>query len=145
MNISQKGIDLIKISEGFMPLKYDDCGYPAIGYGHRILPTETIPDKISLQEALDLLKQDIKLAENCINKRVKVPLTQGQFDSLVSLIFNWGTGKFTKSEGLKKLNEGDYDGALVEFQEVVRSNGKIIDGLVKRRAAEAALWNENYK
>lgn len=142
MKISQNGIDFIKSFESFRPETYI-CprGYPTIGWGHRIQPGEKFPPRMSLQEALDLLKQDIEDSENAIYRGVKVVLTQGQFDALVSLIFNWGTGNFSRSEGLEKLNKGDYEGAFEEFQEVIYVNRKPSRGLKRRRLAEADFWH----
>lgn len=152
MKISQKGIDFLKEAEGFEPKEYI-CpgGEKTIGYGHVLrkgtqhTPGETYPNGISKVKAETLLLKDIEACEITINKRVKVKLTQGQFDALVSLIFNWGTANFIKSEGLKKLNKGDYTGALKEFSEVTRTRGRILNGLVKRREKEAEMWNEEPK
>ena len=73
---------------------------------------------------------------------VKVPLTQGQFDALVSFAFNCGAGNLKKSSLLKKLNAGDYDGARASFDLYTRSKGKVLRGLMRRRDAEQALWGD---
>lgn len=142
MKISQKGLDFIKSFESFSAETYI-CprGYPTIGWGHRIQAGEKFPQKMSLEEAQELLKQDIEDSENAIYRGVKVGLTQGQFDALVSLIFNWGTGNFSRSEGLEKLNKGDFAGAFEEFQEVINVNRKPSRGLKRRRLAEAEFWH----
>lgn len=105
MRISQNGLDLIKKSESFAPLPYIcPAGKLTIGYGHCILPHESFT-KITEKDAEEILRKDAAIAENCINKAVKVPLTQNQFDALVSFIFNVGCAAFLKSTLLRKLNE----------------------------------------
>ena len=79
-------------------------------------------------------------AEAAINGRVTVPLTQPQFDALVSFVFNVGAGAFRKSTLLKKLNAGDYAEATAEFPRWVKGGGKTLPGLVVRRAAEMLLF-----
>jgi lysozyme len=73
-------------------------------------------------------------------------LTQGQYDALVSLVYNWGGGNFLRSLGLKCLNNSDYTRAAEEFfskeNGVVRVGGKILTGLVKRRQAELEMWKK---
>jgi lysozyme len=70
----------------------------------------------------------------------KVPLKQHQFDALVSFAYNVGVGNLRSSTLLRKLNAGDYDGAALEFHRWNRSKGKVLPGLVRRRAAEALLF-----
>jgi lysozyme len=142
MKISLEGLDLIKKYEGFSPKKYlCPAGKSTIGYGHVIRPNENYIF-ITKQQAESLLRQDVEIAENTINDSVKVPLTQSQFDSLVSLVYNWGGHNFLRSEGLEKINKKDYNGAIEEFSEVNEIHGKISKGLVNRRMAEANLFNK---
>lgn len=151
MKISNKGINLIKKYEGFSNKSYKcPADKITIGYGHVILPKEkNLPEfkePITEEFAEELLYSDIKFAENAVNEYVLIPLTQGQFDALVSLVFNWGVYNFSLSKGLKKLNQKDYDGASIEFFDkekgVVKLNGKIVKGLVNRRATELELWKD---
>ena len=144
MKVSEQGFDLIREFEGFKSIPYlCHAGKLTIGYGH------VINDKdrniiIDRDDAILLLKNDIKDIENTIDSLVKVSITQGQFDALASLIYNWGTGKFKSSLGLQKLNTGDYKAAADEFfsktKGVVTVNGKFSSGLYRRRQAEEALW-----
>ena len=145
MKISPQGIDLIKKYEGFSAKKYlCPAGYSTIGYGHRVMPWDTY-NSITENQAEQFLYQDVENAEDTVNKFVKVPLTQHQFDALVSIVYNWGSGNFLRSEGLEKINQKDYDGAIQEFLEVNKIHGKISKGLVNRRLAEANLFNDkNY-
>lgn len=141
MNISAQGLDFIKSYEAFVATPYDDgYGYLTIGYGHRIKPGERFT-RLSHEEALQLLAQDVAWAEDAVNSRVRVPLTQSQFDALVSLIFNWGAGNFAASTHLQKLNAGDYVGAAQRISEhPITSNGRVSNGLIRRRAAESRMF-----
>ncbi len=149
MKTSVKGLDLIKQFEGFRDYVYTCVsGNRTIGYGHVIDPklvalTKASPP-ITIEKAEQLLKDDVREAENAINSSVKVTLSQGQFDALVSLIYNWGAYNFKISKGLRKLNAGDYSGAAVEFfgkvKGVVIVDGKFSNGLYRRRKAELELW-----
>lgn len=142
MKISSKGLELIKKYEGFSSGKYlCPAGKATLGYGHVIQSGETYTN-LTEKEALELLDQDADIAENTVNNLVKAPLNQNQFDALVSLVYNWGSGHFFHSLGLRKLNNKDYDGAIAEFSKINQANGKILTGLVNRRVAEANLFNE---
>lgn len=142
MKISLEGIDLIKKYEGFFRKKYlCPAGFPTIGYGHRIAPWDTYTS-ITKKQAEKFLYQDIEDSEEIVNRFVTVPLTQHQFDSIVSLVYNWGSDNFLRSEGLEKINKKDYDGAIKEFSEVNKIHGKISKGLVNRRLTEANLFNK---
>jgi len=72
---------------------------------------------------------------------ITVPLTQHQFDALVDWTFNEGSGNLASSTLLRKLNDGDYAGADAEFARWVRGGGRVLPGLVKRRALEATWFN----
>ncbi len=141
MKISKQGIDLIRRFEGCSTNVYKDAaGFNTIGIGHKIKKGE-IFGTLTLQEAEDLLKKDIHLAEDAITTLVKKPLKQCQFDALCSFVFNLGSGEFTTSTLLKEINTGNYDGAAKEFKRWDYSKGKVLDGLTKRRAAEALLFS----
>lgn len=144
MKVSEQGFDLIREFEGFKSIPYlCPAGKLTIGYGHVINDNDR-NIIINRDNAILLLKNDIKDIEHTINSLVKVRLTQGQFDALASLIYNWGAGKFKSSTGLQKLNTGDYKTAADEFfsktKGVVTVNGKFSSGLYRRRQAEEALW-----
>lgn len=148
MRISKKGIDLIKEFEGWSAIPYIcSAGKKTIGYGHVMLPGENWT-RLTTEEGLKLLDDDLDKFEAGVNKLVKVPLTQGQFDALVSFAFNVGLDDDldTKAEGLgdstllKKVNAQDFDGAANEFGKWVFAAGKKLNGLVNRRAAEAKMF-----
>lgn len=142
MEISSGGLDFIKRQEGFVDHVYDDgFGTLHIGYGHRIRPGETFPAKITPDEGLALLAQDTQAAQNKVNSSVKVPLSQQQFDALVSLVFNWGEGNWQKSSHLKYLNAGDYERTAQRISEhPITSRGRVSTALVNRRRQEAAIF-----
>lgn len=141
MQTSAAGIDLIKRYEGFGAKRYIcPAGLPTIGYGHVILAGEKFPAVMTKTQAEKLLALDLKKYEAPVNKLVRVPLTQGQFDALVSFVYNIGAGKFQSSTLLKMLNLGDYAGARGQFMRWNKANGQVLAGLTARRAAEANLF-----
>jgi len=139
MVTSQDGIELIKDFEKFRPNAYPDAGRWAIGYGHTagVQPGDTCTQ----QEAEDFLRLDLEETERYVYGVVQVPLSQHQFDAIVSLTFNMGIGNLMKSDVLRMLNRKNYDGACRQFARHNRSEGEVMDGLIRRRAAEMALWN----
>lgn len=139
MTTSNEGLALIKKYEG-LRLKAYKC--PAdvwtIGYGHTRGVTEgmIITEKI----ANTLLKEDVRPIETELNG-LNLNLRQGQFDALVSFIFNLGIGAFNRSTLKKKILSGAPDTEIVaEFKKWNKAGGKVLQGLVKRRAEEAATW-----
>ena len=140
MNISQKGIDLIKNFEGCRLTAYRcPANILTIGYGHTGSDVST-GQKITQEQAEKLLKSDLLVHCNNVSRLVKVPLTQNQFDALVSFEFNVGYGNFASSTMLKLLNQKKYREAAAQFDRWVYANGKVLAGLVKRRAAEKTLF-----
>lgn len=141
MKTSSNGIELIKKYEGFRANAYKcPAGKWTIGYGHT--RTASIGQTITEIDAEELLKSDLGVSEWAVNHYVKVPLNQNQFDALVSFVFNVGYGNFKKSTLLKLLNQGNYEVARKEFYKWRKGGGKVLPGLVKRRAAEAELFGK---
>lgn len=143
MVLSDNGLQLVKDSEGFRSKAYQDTGGVwTVGYGTtRINGRPVIKfDTVDELYAVVLLKADVASATNTVNRLVKVPLTQNQFDALVDFVYNLGEGQFSKSTLLKKLNLKDYVGAAEEFPKWVFDNGKVQPGLVTRRAKERSLF-----
>lgn len=140
MNISQKGIDLIKNFEGCRLTAYRcPANILTIGYGHTGSDVSA-GQKITQEQAEKLLKSDLLVHCNNVSRLVKVPLTQNQFDALVSFEFNVGYGNFASSTMLKLLNQKKYREAAAQFDRWVYANRKVLAGLVKRRAAEKTLF-----
>lgn len=139
MQISKAGLDLIKKFEGLY-LKAYRCpaGVPTIGYGHTA--GVAMGQTITQQQADDYLRRDVRQFERAVARLVTVPLTQGQFDALVSFAFNLGEGALAQSTLLRLLNAGDYAGAAAQFDRWNKAGGRVLPGLVRRRAAERALF-----
>jgi lysozyme len=93
------------------------------------------------QQVIDLLSQDVKPAEQAVNNGAKVPLSQNQFDALVSFTFNVGTGAFNGSTLLKVLNQKQYADVPTQLLRWTRAGGQVVQGLVNRRQNEIKLWN----
>ena len=146
MKISSNGIELIKQFEGLSLKPYlDAVNIPTIGFGNTYYPDGkkvTLQDKeITEEKAFEILEYIAnKDFGSNINKVVKVPLNQNQFDSLVSFSYNIGTKNFNWSTLLKKLNLSDYQGSSLEFARWNKSGEKVLSGLVKRRLAEKELF-----
>lgn len=140
MRTSQTGIDLIKRFEGFSPVAYlCPAGVWTIGYGHTAGVHEG--DSIDGDTAEDYLREDLTSAEGAVEKYVKVPLKQWQFDALVSFTFNLGAGNLYSSTLLKKVNRNPDDPSIrQEFEKWVYADGRVLQGLVERRKAEADMY-----
>lgn len=98
---------------------------------------------ITAAQSDEILSRDLKLFENAVSKAVKVPLTQNEFDALVSLAFNIGGGAFSKSTLVKKLNNGDRKGAADAFLSWNKADGRTLKGLTTRRQAERKQFLSN--
>ena len=146
MEISNKGLDLIKNFEGFYSKPYlDPIGIPTIGYGATYYPNKvkvTMKDEaISKEYATELLKVMLVSYENDVKRLVKSKLTQVQFDALVSFTYNLGSVNLGKSTLLKKVNANPNDKTIRdEFLEWNKAGGKVFNGLTRRRNAEANLY-----
>ncbi|CAI1880000.1 lysozyme [Serratia fonticola] len=142
MQISNQGRNLIKGFERLELKAYPDPGTGdkpwTIGWGH----TKGVKPgvRITEQQAEAFLSEDLAVFELTVNSAVKVPVTQSQFDALVSLAFNIGGANFAVSTLVKKLNAGDPRGAADQFPRWKFANGKEMRGLVRRRAAERELF-----
>lgn len=158
MILGPLGLALIKEFETCSLTPYDDgYGFLTIGWGHLIRQSDPFPDPISQYTADCLLVKDCAEAEGIVNQEVTVPLTQYQFDALVSFVFNVGPGRMDMhdlpgkdgfvrlrsgepSTMLRKLNNGDYMGAAAEFTRWTKSGGVESRGLLRRRQRERGLF-----
>jgi lysozyme len=118
----------------------DAAGLPTIGYGHRLLHAESFPSGIDEPQAAEILASDVGETEQAVQRLVKVPLTQGQFDALVDFCFNLGAGRLASSTLLKCLNAGRYDDAAEQLSLWDHAGGHEIASLMARREAEVELW-----
>lgn len=144
MSVSAKGIDLICSFEGLRLTAYDDgVGVWTIGFGTIKYPNGVRVkrgDTCTLEQAKSYMKYDLIEFEHTVNSLAKVLLNQNQFDALVSLTYNIGSGAFKSSTLLKKLNASDYKGAADQFDVWVNAGGKRMQGLANRRAKEKSLF-----
>ena len=141
MKLSVAGLELLKRSEGFRNHVYlDVAGIPTIGYGHRLLHSDSFSNGIDEPQAANLLASDVRDAEQAVERLVKVPLSQGQFDALVDFVFNLGMGRLAGSTLLKDLNAGRYDDAAEQLLLWDHAAGKELPALKARREAEVELW-----
>lgn len=143
MKPSDNVVQTIKKHEGFAAKITDDVGHPMIGYGCDLSTVEAKKYEgrtISEVEAVSLLLSRLTPVVDFLNKIVKVPLTQNQFDALCDLVYNIGSGNFSKSTLLRKLNAKDYTGAAEEFVKWNMAGGKVLSGLTKRREEEKNLF-----
>lgn len=142
MKLSQKGIELIKQFEGYSSKAYPDPatgGVPwTIGYGttRGVKPGMVI----TAEQAEKMLRDDVAKFESGVSSLITAPTTQGQFDAMVSLAYNIGLGNFGKSTLLKKHNARCYTCAADQFRVWNRANGKVMNGLTRRRAAERQVY-----
>ena len=156
MNVSPKAIEMIKHHEGVRQKPYQ-C--PArlwtIGVGHVMYPEQgklkiddrnafqTRPEDMrtySMEEVNAILRADLARFEKGVATYCPVPLTQGQFDALVSFSFNVGLGTLQRSTMRQKVIRGDMAGAAEELLKYCMAGGKVLKGLQKRRIDERALF-----
>lgn len=148
--VSENGLNLVKKFEGLHKITDDGdvrayrcpAGKWTIGYGH----TRGVKSglRVSVDECEKMLMEDLHEAGNAVRSAVSVPLSQHQYDALVSFVFNLGAGNFRSSTLLKKLNKGLYEEipAQILRWNKARVDGQLTElrGLTRRRTAEAALW-----
>lgn len=146
MKLSEEGLRLIKSFEGYHTrLKDGSCaaylcpaGVATIGYGC------TVGVNLGMvwteQQAEDALAKEVSRFEDAVNRLVTVPINQNEFDALVSFAYNCGEGALAKSSILRRLNKGDMAGAAQAFHLWNKGGGRVLPGLVSRRAREAALF-----
>ena len=142
-HITQAGLDLIKRFEGFSPTIYTcPAGYTTIGYGHLVRDRERdrFAGGISREEAEEQLKQDVLWAERGVLRLISVPLSDGQFDALVSFTFNLGTGALQRSTLRRRVNREEHDEAPKEFMRWIWAGGKKQNGLIQRRKHEVLAY-----
>ena len=145
-SVSTAGINLICSFEGLRLNAYDDgVGVWTIGFGTTIYPNGIKVkrgDTCTTEQAKAYMAHDLKKFESAVNSAVTVSLNQNQFDALVSLTYNIGTGSLKESTLLKKLNEADYKGASAQFNVWNKGGGKVMQGLVNRRVVERKLFEK---
>lgn len=145
MRINDRGLDLIKSFEGFESHPYQcAAGEWTIGYGSTYeLSGERVTEHsvpVGMDYATKLLQAGVGTAERAVTRLINVPLTENQFSALVSFTYNVGSGNLQSSTLRMLLNRKDYEDAADEFPKWRKAGGRILQGLVRRRAAERALF-----
>jgi lysozyme len=144
MNMTEEGLELIKQFEGFRAKAYrDPVGVWTIGYGHTSMagaPEVVAGLEVSEAEAEAILARDVEQFARGVRGLVRVDLSDGQFSALVSFAYNVGLGALKKSSVLTAVNARDFAAVLRRLQLWTKAGGHVLPGLVKRRAAEAALF-----
>ncbi len=139
MKISVEGLSLIKKFEG-LELNAYQCaaGVWTIGYGHTkgVFEGQTIKKA----EADEMLVLEMEEYEKAVNDAVTISIDQCMFDALVSWTYNLGPSNLNASTMLKVLNSGDYDGVPEQIKRWNKAGGKVLEGLIRRRNAEALLF-----
>ncbi len=139
MKISQEGLSLIKKFEG-CELEAYKCaaGVWTIGYGS----TKGVKEgnTITQEEADKLLLDEMEEYEGYINDMVNVDLKQNEFDALVSWVYNLGSSNLSSSTLLQKLNTKEWDDVPNQIKRWNKAGGKVLQGLIRRREAEALLF-----
>lgn len=146
MHISQEGLSLIKHFEGCPTdeegnvIAYQDAvDVWTIGYGHTKGVQEG--DKWTKEKAEFMLWRELEDEyEGYVNDYVHVPLNQNQFDALCSWVYNLGPANLKVSTLLKKLNNGEYEEVPAQIKRWNKAGGKVLEGLVRRRNAEALMF-----
>ena len=166
MKMSNNGINWLKRKEDKVlnnqgrHIIYDDqTGQPVnpnsplprgatIGYGHLIKNGEDFRNGISEAKATELFRADIAIAERVVKNNITVPLSQNQFDALVSLAYNIGAKNFANSTVVKYINNPNFHSSVYPNLESAwkawnRSQGAVSNGLINRREYEWDLYTKN--
>lgn len=166
MNVSKKALEMLKHHEGVRTKPYRDVvALWTVGVGHLMYPEQVnLPNRrnakpgytgqtredfaikfedfreFSMEEVDDILKRDLGRFERGVTRLITAPISQNQFDALVSFSFNLGLGTLQRSTLRQKVNRMDYEGAADEFLKYVMAGGKVFRGLVNRRNDERNLF-----
>ena len=137
--ISNEGIALIKKFEGCELESYRcSADVPTLGYGHTRGVSDG--DTCTQQEADNMLADDLQEFEQYVNDLVNADLSQNQFDALVAWTYNLGPTNLKASTLLKRVNEDDIADVPHQIKRWNKAGGKVLDGLIRRREAEALLF-----
>lgn len=147
MKTNRPGLSLIKKWEGFRSKAYQDSvGVWTIGYGHTSAagaPVVRPGMTISRAEAERILARDLRQYERAVSEAIgNARVTANQFAAMVSLCYNIGPGAFKRSSLVRHVRNGDMDAAAKAFALYRKAGGKVLEGLVRRRADEAALFRK---
>jgi lysozyme len=147
-HINAAGLAIVKEFESLRLTAYRcPAGVPTIGWGHT--KGVRMGQRITREKAEQFLREDMHESEAAVERLIRVPLTSNQFSALVSFTFNVGDGALAGSTLRRKLNDGNSEAVPAEMarwnKATVKGEKVTLGGLVRRRAAEAALWLSNDK
>lgn len=140
--LSAAGLLAIVGHEDIQPVAYRDAvGIPTICAGHT--KGVRIGQRATINGCMVMLIEDTGVAGKAVARCTRAPVTQGQYDALVSLTFNIGGRAYCGSTLARRLNAGDCRGAAREFERWNKAGGRVLRGLVNRRADERALFEKD--
>lgn len=160
MKTSERGIQLITdLCTVSNKIYLDSYGFLSIGIGHSLtkdeitsgeifilaVPAHYTDDGLTDLQMSQLFTQDLAIAEGAVNVGIKIELTQTQFDAIVSLAFSIGRQSFLNSQLRRVLNDGQYEQAESQMLQWVRSGGRVIPSLKRRRESEVDLFRGTLK
>jgi lysozyme len=144
MKMTDEGLALIKEFEGFRTQAYrDPVGVWTIGYGHTARAGEPVVKSglvVSEAEASEILRRDVEMFSRGVRKALTRSVSDQQFSALVSFAYNVGLGALAGSSVLRAVNAGDFEAVPRRLALWTKAGGRVLPGLVRRRAAEAALF-----
>lgn len=145
MKASDKCLKMLAHHEGVRQKPYKcPAGLWTVGVGHLIGDGKSLPDSwnrtFSLEEVYAILAKDVARFERGVTRLITSPLTQGQFDALISFSFNLGLGCLQRSTVRSAINRGDKEAAVESLLKYCKAGGKVLRGLENRRKDEAALF-----
>jgi GH24 family phage-related lysozyme (muramidase) len=144
MKMTDEGLELIKTFEGFRARAYrDPVGVWTIGYGHTSMagvPEVRAGMVVSEAEATEILRRDVEMFARGVRQRLTRAVSDAQFSALVSFAYNVGLGAFAKSSVLRAVNAGEFEAVPRRLALWTKAGGRTLPGLIRRRAAEAALF-----
>lgn len=142
----KEGVDLVTLFEGYSSIPYRcAAGVWTIGFGTTRYPggrrvTESDPD-CTREQAEQWLHHELEKAERVVIRYCKIYLNDKQRAALASFVYNLGSGAFRASTLRRRINSGDWDDVPYQMSRWNKAGGQVLRGLVRRRAAEAELWN----
>ena len=144
-HINERGIQIVKSFEGISTKPYlCPASVWTVGYGATVgsdgRPIDPDMEAISATEAEALLVRDLESSQGWVSRLIKTALTENQYSALTSFTFNVGAGALQRSTLRMKLNREEFQNAADEFPKWRMAGGRILAGLVRRRAAEQALF-----
>lgn len=143
MRASNKAIEIIKRFEGFRSKPYKCAGGTlTVGYGDT---DDAHKGAVTEAEAETLLREEVARLDAALELLIYRVLTHHQYDAVVSLVYNIGLHNFERSALRQLINRGDFESVPNEWRKWRKAKGKVLPGLVKRREAEIALWENKSK